>query len=81
MEGPFKGFFRSQFDVAGVPDDPPEEAEENDDGTQVEQQVAEEQVSEDPSEHHYGAHSVEHDGQPKEMPATAQARRLAGVVD
>lgn len=81
MEGPFQGFFRTQFDVAGVPEDPPEEAEENDDGTQVKQQVAVEQVSEDPSEQHCGAHSVEHDAQPKEMPATAQAPPLPGLVD
>ena len=67
------GLFRRQFDVSAVPENPPKEAEEDDDGTQVEQQVVEEQVGEDPGKEHGGAHRVEGDAQPKEMPATAQA--------
>lgn len=79
--GPLPGIFVSQFDVAGVPEDPPEEAEEDDDGTQVEQQFAVRLVNEDPREQRRRAHHVEDDAQPEEMPAMAQACPLLRLVD
>ena len=79
--GAVEGLFRRQFDVTAVPESPPEEAEEDDAGTQVEEHVIVEYTGEDPGEQHGRAHRVEGDAQPKEMLAAAQARPLLDLGD
>lgn len=67
------------LDVAGVPEHPPHQAEEDDDGARVDEQVVEEDVGEDPDEEDEQPHRVEGHRGPEGAGAAAQAPVL-GVL-
>lgn len=63
---------RRHFQVAGVPEHPPDEAEENADAARVDEQVGEEHVGEHAGQQHREAQRVEGQRQPEGGHAAAQ---------
>lgn len=67
---------RGHLDVPGIPEHPPDEAEEDDDGARVDQQVVEEDVDEHADEEDDQPHDVKGHRQPEAARAAAQTPEL-----
>lgn len=65
--------------VPGVPEDPPDQTEEDDDGPRVDEQVVEEDGDEHPEHQHQQTHDVEAHRQPEAAGAAAQTPGCRGL--